>query len=86
MAGHFETSSRRVVARLSPVAQTPSHAELFSELAELIAIPSISADPAHAADLARAAEWVAERIRRGGEERFRNAGGQWHDTHLSGNQ
>jgi acetylornithine deacetylase/succinyl-diaminopimelate desuccinylase-like protein len=48
------------------VPTTPSHADLFAELAELIAIPSISADPAHAPDLARAAEWVAERIRRAG--------------------
>ncbi len=45
---------------------TPSHEKLFAELAELIAIPSISADPEHASDLARAAEWVAERIRRAG--------------------
>ena len=45
---------------------TPSHAELFAELAELIAIPSISADPEHASDLVRAADWVAERIRRAG--------------------
>jgi acetylornithine deacetylase/succinyl-diaminopimelate desuccinylase-like protein len=48
------------------VPTTPAHAELLSELAELIAIPSISADPAHAADLSRAAAWVSERIRRAG--------------------
>ncbi len=44
----------------------PPHEELVAELAELIAIPSVSADDAHAADVRRAAEWVVERIRRGG--------------------
>ncbi len=46
----------------------PSHEALVAELAELIAIPSVSADPAHAGDLTRAAEWVADRIRRAGGE------------------
>ena len=41
----------------------PAHEQLVDELAELIAIPSVSADPAHADDVRRAAEWVAERIR-----------------------
>ena len=44
----------------------PSFDSLVAELAELIAIPSVSADPAHAADVAAAAEWVAERVRRAG--------------------
>jgi acetylornithine deacetylase/succinyl-diaminopimelate desuccinylase-like protein len=44
----------------------PPHEELVAELAELIAIPSVSADAAHAGDVRRAAEWVAERIRRAG--------------------
>ncbi len=44
----------------------PPHEELVAELAELIAIPSVSADDAHAADVHRAADWVAERIRRAG--------------------
>ena len=35
-----------------------------SELAELIAIPSVSADPAHREDVKRAGEWVCEFIRR----------------------
>ncbi len=35
----------------------------FDELRELLAIPSVSADPAHAQDVARAGEWVAERVR-----------------------
>ena len=33
--------------------------EWFDELAEFLRIPSISADAAHAADVVRAAEWVA---------------------------
>ena len=35
-----------------------------SELAELLAIPSVSADPAHREDVKRAGEWVCEFIRR----------------------
>jgi acetylornithine deacetylase/succinyl-diaminopimelate desuccinylase-like protein len=35
-----------------------------AELAELIAIPSVSADPAHREDVKRAGEWVSELIRR----------------------
>jgi len=46
----------------------PSLDSLVAELAELIAIPSVSADPAHQADVAAAAEWVAERVRRAGGE------------------
>ncbi len=45
---------------------TPSHEELRAGLAELIAIPSVSADPAHAGDVEAAAAWVAERIRGAG--------------------
>jgi acetylornithine deacetylase/succinyl-diaminopimelate desuccinylase-like protein len=40
----------------------------LDELSELLRIPSISADPAHGADVQAAAEWVAEKIRRGGGE------------------
>jgi acetylornithine deacetylase/succinyl-diaminopimelate desuccinylase-like protein len=36
------------------------------ELAEFVAIPSISTDPARAADVRRAAEWVASRLRAAG--------------------
>ncbi|MHB8412126.1 MAG: M20/M25/M40 family metallo-hydrolase [Candidatus Acidiferrales bacterium] len=36
------------------------------ELAEFVGIPSVSTDPAHAADVRRAAEWVAERLRKAG--------------------
>jgi acetylornithine deacetylase/succinyl-diaminopimelate desuccinylase-like protein len=44
----------------------PTHEELRAQLAELIAIPSVSADPAHAGDVEEAAEWVATRIRGAG--------------------
>ena len=36
------------------------------DLTEFIAIPSVSTDPAHAADVRRAAEWVAARLRKAG--------------------
>jgi acetylornithine deacetylase/succinyl-diaminopimelate desuccinylase-like protein len=41
---------------------------LLDELAGLIAIPSMSADPAHAGDVRQAADWVADFIRRAGGE------------------
>jgi acetylornithine deacetylase/succinyl-diaminopimelate desuccinylase-like protein len=40
----------------------------FDELAELIRIPSVSADPAHADDVKRAAAWVCSFIRDAGGE------------------
>jgi acetylornithine deacetylase/succinyl-diaminopimelate desuccinylase-like protein len=43
-----------------------SDQELRAQLAELIAIPSVSADPAHRPDVEAAAAWVAERIRGAG--------------------
>jgi acetylornithine deacetylase/succinyl-diaminopimelate desuccinylase-like protein len=42
--------------------------EWFSELAEFLRIPSVSADPAHADDVVRAAEWVCSRVREAGGE------------------
>ncbi len=39
---------------------------LRDELAEFIAIPSVSADAAHAADIVAAAEWIATKIRSAG--------------------
>jgi acetylornithine deacetylase/succinyl-diaminopimelate desuccinylase-like protein len=45
---------------------SPCRAELHEQLADFIAIPSVSADSAHAADIETAAAWVAERIREGG--------------------
>ena len=46
----------------------PRSGEWFDELAELLRIPSMSADPAHAADVVRAAEWVRDFIRDAGGE------------------
>jgi acetylornithine deacetylase/succinyl-diaminopimelate desuccinylase-like protein len=47
----------------------------LEELAEFLAIPSVSADPAHAADVSRAGEWVAEKVRAlGGEAALREDG------------
>ena len=40
----------------------------LDELSELLRIPSVSADPAHRADVLRAAEWVRDFIRRSGGE------------------
>jgi acetylornithine deacetylase/succinyl-diaminopimelate desuccinylase-like protein len=48
-----------------------------AELAELIAIPSVSADPAHREDVKRAGEWVCEFIRRiGGAAELTPFGGR----------
>jgi len=38
----------------------------LDELSELLRIPSISADPAHAPDVRAAADWVADKVRRSG--------------------
>ena len=46
----------------------PPQKALVDELAELIAIPSVSADASHAADVRRAADWVVDRIVRAGGE------------------
>ena len=47
----------------------------LEELAGFLAIPSVSADPAHAADVARAAEWVADKVRTlGGKAELREDG------------
>src|SRR5690348_17039193 len=40
----------------------------LEELREFIAIPSVSADPAHRDDVVRAAEWLAELVKRSGGE------------------
>ena len=40
--------------------------EWFDELGELLRIPSVSADAAHKDDVVRAAEWVADKVRRSG--------------------
>ena len=54
----------------------PSHEELREQLAELIAIPSVSADPDHATDVEAAAHWVAARIE--------GAGGSAEITRMNG--
>jgi acetylornithine deacetylase/succinyl-diaminopimelate desuccinylase-like protein len=47
----------------------------LEELADFLAIPSVSADPAHAADVTRAAEWVADKVRAvGGKAELREDG------------
>ena len=47
----------------------------LDELGELLAIPSVSADSARTVDVTRAAEWVAEKVRRcGGEAEVREDG------------
>jgi len=53
----------------SPDTYIDAHLEGFlDDFAQLIAIPSISTDPDHAADVAAAADWVAQRMRRAGLE------------------
>jgi acetylornithine deacetylase/succinyl-diaminopimelate desuccinylase-like protein len=55
----------------------PAHEQLVAELAELIAIPSISADAERAGDVRRAAEWVAARIEAmGGSVEIQERGGR----------
>ena len=44
----------------------PPDAGLVSEVSELLRIPSVSADPAHAPDVRRAGEWVCDFVRRAG--------------------
>ena len=51
-----------------PPADGTVPAEWLDELAELIRIPSVSADPAHADDVRRAVEWVCNFVRAAGGE------------------
>jgi acetylornithine deacetylase/succinyl-diaminopimelate desuccinylase-like protein len=44
------------------MADIPSSEQLRSALAELVAIPSVSLDPAHAGDMRAAADWVAAQL------------------------
>src|SRR5579859_5548781 len=55
---------RSAEARTISVESLPVDEAWRTELAELIAIPSVSADPAHREDVKRAGEWVCELIRR----------------------
>jgi acetylornithine deacetylase/succinyl-diaminopimelate desuccinylase-like protein len=53
----------------------PLRPDWLDRLRGFLAIPSVSADPAHAADVTRAAEWVAGTVRRlGGEAEVRENG------------
>jgi acetylornithine deacetylase/succinyl-diaminopimelate desuccinylase-like protein len=53
----------------------PLPSDWIEELRDLIAIPSVSADSGHAEDVARAGEWVAEKVRSlGGEADVREDG------------
>lgn len=52
---------------MTPAAETPDQAWL-EELYELLRIPSVSADPAHADDVRRAGEWVCDFVRTAGGE------------------
>jgi acetylornithine deacetylase/succinyl-diaminopimelate desuccinylase-like protein len=55
---------RRQVTDLDPVLAriAARHAQILDELKEFAAIPSVSTDPAHAADMQRAAAWVAAKL------------------------
>src|SRR4029078_1355144 len=55
---------RSAEGRTYTVESPPVDEAWRAELAELIAIPSVSADPAHREDVKRAGEWVCELIRR----------------------
>jgi acetylornithine deacetylase/succinyl-diaminopimelate desuccinylase-like protein len=50
------------------VREHPTDPAWIDELAELLRIPSVSADPDRAADVVAAAEWVADFVRRAGGE------------------
>jgi acetylornithine deacetylase/succinyl-diaminopimelate desuccinylase-like protein len=47
-------------------ASAPLEAEALAELASFLAIPSISADTAHASSVREAADWVVEYVRGAG--------------------
>ena len=54
---------------------TPLPDGWLDELTDFLAIPRVSADPAHAADVAGAAEWVADKVRAlGGKAELREDG------------
>jgi acetylornithine deacetylase/succinyl-diaminopimelate desuccinylase-like protein len=59
-------SDDRVVAHLRA-----NHDRIFSRLVEFASIPSVSTDPTHAADMDRAARWVAAEVAAAGPLRVR---------------
>ena len=50
---------------------TAHHDQILAELVEFTAIPSVSTDPAYAEGMDRAADWVADQLRRAGIEGVR---------------
>src|SRR4051794_22653068 len=61
-----QAAARRIHTKLLHWAAVP--AETITELAEFIAIPSVSPDPARSDDVLRAGDWVVEKIRAAGGE------------------
>src|SRR3954466_8164913 len=61
-----ESAIDRVCARAPHAASSAARMNDLEPLLQLLRIPSISADPAHAADLQRALEWVAAFVERCG--------------------
>jgi acetylornithine deacetylase/succinyl-diaminopimelate desuccinylase-like protein len=55
------TQLAKVLARLEG-----NHGRILEELIEFATIPSVSTDPAHAADMNRAAQWVSDKLRAAG--------------------
>ena len=43
----------------------------LAELLDLLRIPSVSADPAYAGDVRKAAEWVADNLQKAGADKVR---------------
>jgi acetylornithine deacetylase/succinyl-diaminopimelate desuccinylase-like protein len=50
------------------VSAAPIDPTWLAELADLLRIPSVSADPGHTADVVQAGEWIADKVRRSGGE------------------
>jgi acetylornithine deacetylase/succinyl-diaminopimelate desuccinylase-like protein len=63
-----------------PAARAAPARAAVRELAELVAIPSVSSDPARAADVRRAARWVAARCRRAGFASVEEVPGRRHQV------
>lgn len=57
---------------------TANRGRMLSELKDLLRIPSVSTDPARAADCRRAAEWIADHLRSLGCRTVKLVGSQTH--------
>src|SRR3954452_13236622 len=69
MGGAAPRSSLSGTNRISVHVDSPPVEQTWiEELREFIAIPSVSADPAHADDVRRAGEWVRDFVKRIGGE------------------